>query len=565
MAAVASAARSASRAGRRAPRAGGRPDGQAGLGQHARHGRHQAEVAGLPPARSRRPSATSDCRTKWLNGPPAKAMPPVSVGVPAGVEPELALLDPHRRGEARVHLGQRDVAQRSAEVPLGGAGRARPSPARRRGAAVAVSVTADEQCRATWGNSHRSGGTPAARGPLRRADHEGRGLVHGPLAGVPAVVGVGQRAVARAGRGDLLGVTGLAEGGLGVVAGDGVEARPQRGDPSRCSLGVRRASAASAFSISAYCCTGRPDDARRALDGRHEVGRPGEDLVGRLPFLVRLGAAVPRPAPRLAAGDHDRARSRRPPRRPSAWLITSCCETPTSQRSVRARGDPMRRATVRAGSVSDHEPWGTATQSTAPSRPGAPASSAAATHGVGHEVGDGRRVRRRAEPDQDGQARVEGADGSGHDARCYGPAMATGEEGRWQAALEGFTKESFEADGKRRDLYRMGTGPAVIVISEIPGITPLVAQFGRRVAAAGCTAVLPVLFGEPGRPPTGAYALRSIGPACISQRVLRLRPQEDQPGHGVAAQAGRRRARALRRARVSAWWACASPAASPWP
>jgi dienelactone hydrolase len=94
--------------------------------------------------------------------------------------------------------------------------------------------------------------------------------------------------------------------------------------------------------------------------------------------------------------------------------------------------------------------------------------------------------------------------------------VATGETSR-EAALAGFEKESFEADGKRRDVYRIGSGPAVIVISEIPGITPLVAQFGRRVAAAGCTAVLPVLFGEPGRPPSMPYALQSLGPACISR------------------------------------------------
>ena len=45
------------------------------------------------------------------------------------------------------------------------------------------------------------------------------------------------------------------------------------------------------------------------------------------------------------------------------------------------------------------------------------------------------------------------------------PAMATGEVGRWEAELKDFTKESFEADGKRRDVFRIGTGPAVIVIS----------------------------------------------------------------------------------------------------
>ena len=59
--------------------------------------------------------------------------------------------------------------------------------------------------------------------------------------------------------------------------------------------------------------------------------------------------------------------------------------------------------------------------------------------------------------------------------------MAKGEAGRWEAELEDFAKESFEADGKRRDIFRTGSGPAVIVISEMPGITPA----GRPVRAAG--------------------------------------------------------------------------------
>jgi dienelactone hydrolase len=107
--------------------------------------------------------------------------------------------------------------------------------------------------------------------------------------------------------------------------------------------------------------------------------------------------------------------------------------------------------------------------------------------------------------------------------------MSTGDAGRWEAALEGFTKESFESDGKRRDVYRTGTGPAVIVISEIPGITPLVAQFGRRVAAAGCTAVLPSLFGDPGRPPSAGYMFQSIGPACISREFTAFARKKTSP------------------------------------
>ena len=66
-------------------------------------------------------------------------------------------------------------------------------------------------------------------------------------------------------------------------------------------------------------------------------------------------------------------------------------------------------------------------------------------------------------------------------------------------SLSDFTKSTFTYDGKTRDVYRLGEGPAVIVMAEIPGITPKVADFARRVAAIGCTVVMPVLFGDPGR------------------------------------------------------------------
>jgi dienelactone hydrolase len=64
------------------------------------------------------------------------------------------------------------------------------------------------------------------------------------------------------------------------------------------------------------------------------------------------------------------------------------------------------------------------------------------------------------------------------------------------SALEGFEVNPFTSSGGRtRDVYRTGTGPAVIVIHEVPGITPLVAEFGRKVAERGMTAVLPSLLG----------------------------------------------------------------------
>jgi dienelactone hydrolase len=56
----------------------------------------------------------------------------------------------------------------------------------------------------------------------------------------------------------------------------------------------------------------------------------------------------------------------------------------------------------------------------------------------------------------------------------------------------------------------------VIIIHEMPGLHPLVIRFADRVAAAGMTVFLPSLFGEPGRPVSGGYALRAmLGAICI--------------------------------------------------
>src|SRR5919112_1027259 len=83
--------------------------------------------------------------------------------------------------------------------------------------------------------------------------------------------------------------------------------------------------------------------------------------------------------------------------------------------------------------------------------------------------------------------------------------------------LHDFDRETFSHEGKERAIYRKGSGPAVIVISEIPGITPAVADFARRVVDRGLTAVMPHLFGEPGKPISLPYAVQSIGWGCVSR------------------------------------------------
>lgn len=83
--------------------------------------------------------------------------------------------------------------------------------------------------------------------------------------------------------------------------------------------------------------------------------------------------------------------------------------------------------------------------------------------------------------------------------------------------LSDFERAERTYDGKTRAVYRQGTGPAVIVIAEIPGITPDVAGFARRVSAIGCTAVVPHLFGDPGKEESSAYALQSMAFGCVSR------------------------------------------------
>jgi len=80
----------------------------------------------------------------------------------------------------------------------------------------------------------------------------------------------------------------------------------------------------------------------------------------------------------------------------------------------------------------------------------------------------------------------------------------------YEAALSEYSKFDFTDGEWTFPVYRRGSGPAVIVIHEVPGLHPLVIRFADRVAAAGMTVFLPSLFGEPGRPVTNGYLLGTM-------------------------------------------------------
>lgn len=95
--------------------------------------------------------------------------------------------------------------------------------------------------------------------------------------------------------------------------------------------------------------------------------------------------------------------------------------------------------------------------------------------------------------------------------------------------LSTYEREAFDSDGVAHPVYRKGTGPCVVVMTEVPGITPMVLGFADSIVAMGCTAVLPDLFGDAGRDPMAsgaigryAYVARTFAQLCVSREFTLL-------------------------------------------
>jgi dienelactone hydrolase len=93
----------------------------------------------------------------------------------------------------------------------------------------------------------------------------------------------------------------------------------------------------------------------------------------------------------------------------------------------------------------------------------------------------------------------------------------------------GWVKGSFTAATLTRTTYRKGTGPVVIVVHEIPGITPAVERFANDVVEAGFTVVMPNLVGTPGKPVSGKYIASSMLKVCISKEFTHLALKQTSP------------------------------------
>src|SRR5271157_1483605 len=84
-------------------------------------------------------------------------------------------------------------------------------------------------------------------------------------------------------------------------------------------------------------------------------------------------------------------------------------------------------------------------------------------------------------------------------------------------------------DGSQQWVHVAGSGPAVIVMAEMPGISPHVARFSRWVRDAGFTVYMPSLFGRDGAVPGAEEGAATFQRACISAEFRALGANRSSP------------------------------------
>jgi dienelactone hydrolase len=95
--------------------------------------------------------------------------------------------------------------------------------------------------------------------------------------------------------------------------------------------------------------------------------------------------------------------------------------------------------------------------------------------------------------------------------------------------LDDFERRDLTLLERTRCVYVAGTGPGVIVMSEMPGIHPHVIRFARWVRDAGFTVWMPHLFGDDGRPVSTAYTLGTMARTCISREFRAFAAHQSSP------------------------------------
>ncbi len=95
--------------------------------------------------------------------------------------------------------------------------------------------------------------------------------------------------------------------------------------------------------------------------------------------------------------------------------------------------------------------------------------------------------------------------------------------------LDDFSARDIAIDGIIKRVHVAGQGPAVIVMTEMPGISPHVARFARWVRDAGFTVYMPSLFGRDGAVPMEEEGIAVFQRACVSAEFNALKGGRSSP------------------------------------
>jgi len=95
--------------------------------------------------------------------------------------------------------------------------------------------------------------------------------------------------------------------------------------------------------------------------------------------------------------------------------------------------------------------------------------------------------------------------------------------------LEDFERREVTLQGVTKRVLVAGGGPAVIVMTEMPGISPEVARFARWVRDAGFSVYMPSLFGRDGAVPRVEEGMAVLKRACVSAELRAFAANEASP------------------------------------
>lgn len=96
-------------------------------------------------------------------------------------------------------------------------------------------------------------------------------------------------------------------------------------------------------------------------------------------------------------------------------------------------------------------------------------------------------------------------------------------------SLDDFDARSITLNELTKRVHVSGQGPAVIVMTEMPGISPHVARFARWVRDAGFTVYMPSLFGRDRAVPEAEEGRAVFQRACVSAEFNALKRDVSSP------------------------------------